>query len=149
MKQEEKEMKAYSFKYNKKTNRFGFTDSGRRWISFKSDEFKEVAEFITRKDISIRVEFMDNEYKEQKVKVKYSGTTFWSLNNGKMHQYYGVNKRQKFFNRMAIEFPLVNGRSLFVWYDRGVVFYGKTRLSAVPINKYEVKFSIAYQEKEA
>ena len=139
------DMKAYSFKYNKKTNLFGFTDSGRHWISFKSNELKEVADFILRKDISIRAIFKDDKLKERKLKVSLGKTRIWSMESGVMKPYNVIDTQSyPSYKRVAIEFPLVNGNSLFVWYDKGLVFYGKDRLSAVMINRYDVKFEFTY-----
>lgn len=139
-------MKAYSFKYNKKNNRFSFSDSGRHTIVFKSSELEEVASFITRKDISIRATFKDNNLIKKRVKVTFCDTCVWSLDkDGVMKSYHYIDSQTKpTYKNMAIEFPLVNGNSLFIWYEKGLVFYGKDRLSAKLINRDEVKFDFSY-----
>jgi hypothetical protein len=54
-------MKAYSFKWNEKTNSMVFTDAGRHIIKFKSfgEQIAEMVKLFQRQDISIRIEFTD------------------------------------------------------------------------------------------
>lgn len=139
-------MKPYNLKYIKKTNTFGFSDSGRHLIQFNSNELQEVAQFVTRKDISIRVQFVDANSKTIKLKVSLGKTCVWSLDEyGVMKSFNTINSQsQPTYRNMAIEFPLVNGNSIFLWYEKGLAFYGKDRLSAKLINRDEVKFEFTY-----
>ena len=149
-------MKAYSFKWNEKTNSMVFTDAGRHIIKFKSfgEQIAEMIKLFQRQDISIRIEFTDTWERKEKKKVSFGGTSI--ITKDKFNQI--VEHTQGFvpngdYMSYTFAFPLSSGKTqyIYVWYEvkhngKCVIMYGYNREDAKPIDHTKVKFIISYKD---
>lgn len=155
------EMKAYSFKWNKKSSQFVFTDIGRHIVRFNSfeEQMNEMIKFFHRKDISIRISFEDSEGKEQMRKVQFQKSCVLMKTKDDDFRYCTRNDEYCFEQRnpkksdksYTFHFPLNSGWSIYLWYEKVhngkcVAMYGRDRMFAKPIDRTKVKFYITYQE---
>lgn len=146
-------MKAYSFKWNKKTEQMAFSDAGRHIIKFNShfEQICEMVKLFSRKDISIRVSFADTEGKEQTRKVSFQKTSVIIKNkNGEINTFRENIPCSKNDQSVTFEFPFANGTNIYVWYEsihngKCVVMYGSDRIYAKPIDHTKVRFNITYK----
>jgi hypothetical protein len=150
-------MKAYSFKWDKKTNQYVFTDSGRHIIKFNSfeEQMNEMMKFFNRKDISIRIAFNDTEGKQQMRKVQFQRSSTLIKTKEEEFFYYCKDFQPKETDKAyTFCFPLNNVFTLYLWYERihngkCVVMYGRDRTFAKPIDHTKVRFNITYKNETA
>lgn len=142
-------MKPYTIKYNTNLNKFTLSDGSRKLIKFKSNEHElnEIVNFIKRTDVSFRIVFIDNNNEEQKLKVRFGHSAYWLIVHERPLKF---TTKDLFFGnkltdkRMTLEFPLMNGKNIYLWWEKGLVMYGKTRMDAVPINRENLKIIVSY-----
>lgn len=149
-------MKAYSFKWNAKEGTMVFTDAGRHIVRFSTfeDQITEMVKLFTRKDISIRIDFVDTEGKKQMHKVSFQNTSVIIKNKkGEIVSYCGevpINKKDDL--SFTFNFPMANRKNIYVWYEKihngkCVVMYGSDKTDAKPIDLTKVKFYITYKNE--